>query len=117
MKSADVTVALPAQPAQVGQPAPRTAPAPDPVTPGGADFSEVAARTVGAVTNISALQVVNVPNSPFANDPFFRQFFDDRDLFGFSERRRAERRLRRASSRATATCSPTTTSSASTCAR
>ena len=39
------------------------------------------------MTNISALQVVNVPNSPFAADPFFRQFFDDRDLFGFNERR------------------------------
>ena len=49
------------------------------------DFADVAARTVNAVTNISAIQVVRTPMSPFANDPFFRQFFGDDDLY--SERR------------------------------
>jgi Do/DeqQ family serine protease len=41
------------------------------------DFTGVAARTMGAVVNISSTQVVRQPNSPFANDPFFRQFFGD----------------------------------------
>jgi Do/DeqQ family serine protease len=43
----------------------------------------VASATVPAVTNISSLQVVRRPNSPFANDPFFQYFFGDADdLFG-----------------------------------
>ncbi len=54
------------------------------------DFTEVAARTVGSVTNISAVQVVRRSASPFGNDPFFRYFFgDDADLFGGSSRREA----------------------------
>jgi Do/DeqQ family serine protease len=53
------------------------------------DFAEVAARTVGAVTNISSLQIVRSPTSPFATDPFFRYFFgDDEDLFGWRDRLR-----------------------------
>jgi len=47
------------------------------------DFTQIAARTVSAVVNISSTQVVR-QRSPFANDPFFRQFFGD-DLF--AERR------------------------------
>jgi serine protease Do len=47
------------------------------------DFSSIAVRTVPAVANISSTQVVARPNSPFANDPFFRYFFgDDPDLYG-----------------------------------
>ena len=47
------------------------------------DFSRVAEQTVPAVANISSLQVVRRPNSPFANDPFFQFFFGDRDdIFG-----------------------------------
>jgi Do/DeqQ family serine protease len=64
------------------------------VTPVGAagadlpDFSEIAARTVPAVTNISSLQVVRAPASPFADDPFFNFLFrDDPDVFGYRERR------------------------------
>lgn len=38
------------------------------------DFTDVAARVVGAVTNISSQQVTRAPNSPFGNDPFFRVF-------------------------------------------
>src|SRR5207244_11948733 len=37
--------------------------------------------------NISSLQIVRAPNSPFANDPFFRYFFDDPDVFGRRDRR------------------------------
>jgi serine protease Do len=40
------------------------------------------------VTNISSTQIVRTPNSPFANDPFFRFFFNDQDdAFGYRERR------------------------------
>jgi Do/DeqQ family serine protease len=48
------------------------------------DFSRVAERTVPAVANISSTQVVRRSNSPFANDPFFRNFFGDDDLYGTS---------------------------------
>jgi Do/DeqQ family serine protease len=47
------------------------------------DFTGVAARTVPVVANISSMQVVRRSNSPFANDPFFRNFFGDgSDAFG-----------------------------------
>jgi Do/DeqQ family serine protease len=46
------------------------------------NFTTVAERTVPAVVNISSVQVVNRPNSPFANDPFFRDFFGESDMFG-----------------------------------
>jgi Do/DeqQ family serine protease len=66
------------------------APAAPPAAPqraaaGAPDFADVAERTVGAVVNISAVQVVRSPMSPFMNDPFFRQFFGDDDMY--SERR------------------------------
>jgi serine protease Do len=41
------------------------------------DFSDVAARAVKGVVNVSSLQVVRSPRSPFMNDPFFRYFFGD----------------------------------------
>ena len=56
------------------------------------DFSRVAERTVPAVVNISSLQVVRRPNSPFANDPFFQFFFGDPDDV-FGPRRDVERSL------------------------
>src|SRR5688572_23156407 len=72
-----------AAPANEGQTASRAAPppaappAPAPViaSPGMADFSAVAGRAVEGVVNISSLQVVRMPNSPYASDPFFRYFF------------------------------------------
>jgi Do/DeqQ family serine protease len=70
-----------APPAQSG--ASRPAPAQLPVPQGLPDFSGVAARTVPAVANISSTQVIARQNSPFSNDPFFRNFFgDDSDLYG-----------------------------------
>ena len=66
-------------------------PTPTPVTvsaPAGGglrlqDFTVIAERTVPAVVNISSVQVVQRPNSPFGNDPFFRYFFGDgADVFG-----------------------------------
>jgi serine protease Do len=53
------------------------------------DLTIVAQRAIGSVTNISSTQIVRTPNSPFANDPFFRFFFNDQqdDAFGYRERR------------------------------
>jgi Do/DeqQ family serine protease len=82
--------------APVGQPEGRPS-APGTMPLGGAragggmpDFTEVAAEAVRTVTNISSLQVTRQPNSPFANDPFFRYFFgDEGDMFGWRDRREA----------------------------
>ena len=53
------------------------------------DLTAVAQRAIASVTNISSTQIVRTPNSPFANDPFFRFFFNDPqdDAFGYRERR------------------------------
>jgi S1-C subfamily serine protease len=58
------------------------------VTPAGLpDLTGVAAQAVKGVVNISSLQVVRRPNSPFANDPFFEYFFGGReDVFGTRDR-------------------------------
>src|SRR3954471_20711092 len=70
----------------------RTASAPEGVqgsgfSAGGPDFTRVAGLAVKGVANISSLQVVRTPNSPFANDPFFRYFFGDDEQFGSRDRR------------------------------
>jgi Do/DeqQ family serine protease len=81
----DEVVARPAD-EQAPPIAPR--PGPPPATVSGPDFTAVAARTIGAVTNISAVQMVRQPQSPFANDPFFQYFFggDPGDMFGYRNR-------------------------------
>src|SRR5215468_1227116 len=66
--------------------------APAPVTTGlaapGPDFTHIAGQAVKGVANISSLQVVRTPNSPFAADPFFRYFFGDGDdVFGSRDSR------------------------------
>jgi serine protease Do len=74
-------------PAAVAAPA---APATPPQTSGliGApDFTRIAGLGVKGVVNISSVQVVRAPNSPFASDPFFRYFFGDDDAFGSRDRR------------------------------
>jgi serine protease Do len=53
----------------------------------GPDFTHIAGQAVKGVANISSLQVVRTPTSPFSNDPFFRYFFGDQDLFGPRDRR------------------------------
>jgi len=67
------------------------APAPAPAPPslvGGPDFTGIAGQAVKGVANISSLQVVRTPNSPFTDDPFFRYFFGNQDdLFGSRDRR------------------------------
>ncbi len=59
-------------------------------SPGGApDLTVAAQRAVVSVPNISSTQVVRTPNSPFASDPFFREFFGDRSPngpFGYRDR-------------------------------
>ena len=56
---------------------------------GGPDFTRVAAAAVKGVANISSIQVVRTPNSPFASDPFFRYFFGDQDDMLGSQNRRS----------------------------
>jgi serine protease Do len=74
MRSAEVTTATPAQPEtppQASRPA-ATVPAALP------DLTSVAQRAIDSVTNISSTQVVR---SRMADDPFFRFFFGDDDMF------------------------------------
>jgi len=64
------------------------APAVAAVVASGPDFTRVAGQAVKGVANISSLQVVRTPNSPFAADPFFRYFFgENEDMFGARDRR------------------------------
>jgi Do/DeqQ family serine protease len=65
---------------------------PSPVSGVLPDFTHVAELTVPAVANISSVQVIRRPNSPFANDPFFQFFYGDRDDV-FGGRRSVERSL------------------------
>jgi Do/DeqQ family serine protease len=83
MRSAtESTAAVPAAPPQS---AARAAASPIGGLP---DLTGVAQRAISSVTNISSTQIVRTPNSPFANDPFFRFFFNDQDdAFGYRERR------------------------------
>jgi S1-C subfamily serine protease len=47
------------------------------------DLTGIASQAVKAVVNISSVQVIRRPNSPFVNDPFFEYFFGGRDdVFG-----------------------------------
>ena len=64
-------------------------PAPAAISGGMPDLTSVAQRAIASVTNISSTQIVRTPNSPLANDPFFRFFFSDQqdDAFGYRERR------------------------------
>ncbi|MEN3336660.1 MAG: hypothetical protein V7647_336 [Acidobacteriota bacterium] len=85
MRTADETSAAPGPQSAAAVPHAQAAPA---ITGGMPDLTVVAQRAIGSVTNISSTQVVRTPNSPFANDPFFRFFFDDRnDAFGYRESR------------------------------
>ncbi len=80
MHSSEETDAAPVAAPQVRQAQPSASPAGR--VP---DFSDVAARAVTGVVNVSSLQVVRTQRSPFMNDPFFRYFFGDE--FGSQDRR------------------------------
>jgi Do/DeqQ family serine protease len=88
MKTAEEAVAqseAPAsesQPRAAQQPAARAAAA---ATAGLPDLTTAAQIAIPSVPNISSTQVVRTPNSPFMNDPFFREFFGD-TMFGYRDR-------------------------------
>ena len=77
MRTADETSAAPAQPEAAPQSA-RSAVAPQPAAAGLPDLTNIAQRAIGSVTNISSTQVVR---TPLTNDPFFRFFFREDDLY------------------------------------
>jgi Do/DeqQ family serine protease len=86
--TAPVPAPLTVEPAAAA-PEQRAAPAaaaPTAVTLPGPDFTRVASQAVKAVVNISSERVVQRRNSPFADDPFFRNFFFGDDPFGGSRR-------------------------------
>ena len=94
MRFANDTAAAPAPPAAAAPSEPqRAAGAPSPTPPvsaplgGGPDFTKIAGQAVKGVANISSVQVVRRPNSPFDNDPFFQYFFGDQDFSGSRDRR------------------------------
>ena len=69
-------------------PTARTSPAPSLAPAGAPDFTRIAGQSIKGVANISSLQVVRAPNSPFGNDPVLRYFFGDNDdVFGSRDRR------------------------------
>src|SRR5687768_49062 len=74
MPTANVTSAAPAPPESEPQAA-RAAPAPPSGLP---DLTSIAQRAISSVTNISSTQVVR---TPLTNDPFFRYFFREDDLY------------------------------------
>jgi serine protease Do len=57
----------------------------NPTAGGLPDLTNVAEAAIASVPNISSTQVVRTSNSPFANDPFFRDFFGD-GAFGYRNR-------------------------------
>ena len=50
------------------------------------DLTNAAQLAIPSVPNISSTSVVRTPNSPFANDPFFRDFFGRDSPFGYRDR-------------------------------
>ena len=72
---ADDSSPLPAEAGRSGVQAPRALP----------DLTAAAQRAIDSVPNISSTQIVR-ERSPFANDPFYRFFFDD-EAFGYRQRR------------------------------
>jgi Do/DeqQ family serine protease len=50
------------------------------------DLTGAAQIAIPSVPNISSRQVVRTPNSPFLNDPFFRDFFGGIGPFGYRDR-------------------------------
>ncbi|MSO55507.1 MAG: trypsin-like serine protease [Acidobacteria bacterium] len=75
--------------AQTPQPGGQAAAIPGPIAASTAlpDLTVIAERAVKGVVNISSVQVIRRPNSPFANDPMFDYFFGGReDVFGPRER-------------------------------
>jgi serine protease Do len=58
----------------------------NPIASGLPDLTSAAELAIPSVPNISSTQVVRTPNSPFFNDPFFRDFFGDSPFGGYRNR-------------------------------
>jgi Do/DeqQ family serine protease len=84
LRSADDTIAQPAQRTNQAAATPGTQPTSFSGLP---DLTGVAAQAVQGVVNISSVQVVRRPNSPFANDPMWYFFGGGDDMFGSRDRR------------------------------
>ena len=85
---AKTATGTPAPPSAAPAAQTRTAAVAATVVAAGPDFTRVAGQAVKGVANISSLQIVRTPNSPFAADPFFRYFFgESEEMFGSRDRR------------------------------
>jgi Do/DeqQ family serine protease len=78
MRTADVTSAAPAPETELAQAAAQSARGGAGIASGLPDLTNIAQRAIDSVTNISSTQVVR---SPITNDPFFRYFFREDDLY------------------------------------
>ncbi len=86
MRTAEEAAAQP-EAAAAEQPRPSTQPAARVAAPAVLPDLTVAAQgAIPSVPNISSTQVVRTPNSPFMNDPFFREFFGGGSPFGYRDR-------------------------------
>jgi Do/DeqQ family serine protease len=75
-------------PAEESQAKPSAAPGRTaaPAVAGMPDLTNAAQLAIPSVPNISSTSVVRTPNSPFANDPFFRDLFGRDSPFGYRDR-------------------------------
>jgi Do/DeqQ family serine protease len=87
MRSAEEASAQPESPGQGRTAASRPArTVSSPMPPALPDLTGAAQIAIPSVPNISSQQIVRTPNSPFMNDPFFRDFFGADSPFGYRER-------------------------------
>lgn len=88
MRSADEAVAqAPVEAPDQGRPTPvPEGRAVSATVAGMPDLTNAAELAIASVPNISSTTVVRTANSPFANDPFFRDFFGGDSPFGYRER-------------------------------
>jgi serine protease Do len=84
LRSADESTAQATRPAGQAVAVPPSASIPA----GLPDLTGITAQAVKGVVNISSVQIVRRPNSPFASDPMFEYFFGGPDeMFGSRDRR------------------------------
>jgi len=86
MRTAEDAVAQPPADSEAAPSAPAQSRSLASAVAGMPDLTHAAQLAIPSVPNISSTQVVRTPNSPFANDPFFREFFGNSSPFGYRER-------------------------------
>jgi Do/DeqQ family serine protease len=87
MRTADEAAAqAPSEAPDQAKPAPAATRTGTTAVPGMPDLTNAAQLAIASVPNISSTSVVRTPNSPFANDPFFRDFFGGDSPFGYRDR-------------------------------